>query len=383
MMKIVSLILITLFFIGCNQEKTKEVSIYMWGGSKEINSFFDNFVIPNVKKELNITLHRVPINSVKMILQKIELEKKAQKEGSVDIIWLNGENFKIAKQKDLLYGPFVDKLENANRYLDKNNISNFLDFGQNTQGYEAPFGRAQFVMVYNSKKVQNPPSTLKQLLSWIKDNPGRFTYPALPDFTGSAFVRELFMLSIGGAKNFDKNSFNDQLIKLFEKLNGIKPYLFEKGEYMPNSSALLDTLYSKGEVDFTMSYNPSHALNKIKAKDFPEETKTFIFDNGTLANTHFLAISSNSQHKKDAIKVINYLLSPIVQLQKAKPEVWGDGTVLDIKKLKGDMKQRFLKLSLDPSLIPSNVLEKSQIPELDAKYVDLIEKLWEENVKKK
>ena len=401
-MKILKLVLIAIMFLGCSKEgieqenaltksfenittsaKGTEVSIYMWGGSKEVNSYFDSFVIPNVKNLYNITLHRVPIDDVKTVLQKIELEKSSKKMGTTDIIWINGENFKIAKDKELLYGSFVSKLPNYNIYLDAKNSSNLLDFSEPTDGLEAPFGRAQFVMVYDSKKVKNPPKNSDELFVWIKNNPNRFTYPAIPDFTGSAFVRGLFIDYIEGIENFDNKTYNEKLSKFFVKLNEIKPYMFKNGSYLPNSSALLDTLYAQGNVDFTFSYNPSHALNKIKSSNFPKSSKTAIFEGGSLANTHFLSIPVTSPNVEGAMVVIDFLLSPQAQLEKAKSDVWGDGSVIDITKLDENMKAKFVELSSDDSLLEAEVLQKNQIPELSATYTEEIEKLWKKDVLKK
>ena len=190
-----------------NDAKNTEVSIYMWGGSKEVNNYIDSYVIPRIRDLYNITLNRVPIDNVKVILQKIELEKNAKRKSSTDIIWINGENFKIAKDKKLLYGSFVSKLPNYNKYIDTTNNSMLLDFAEPTQGLEAPFGSSQFVMVYDSTKVKNPPQNSDELFAWIKKNPSRFSYPALPDFTGSAFIRNLFINDIGGIENFDKTTY--------------------------------------------------------------------------------------------------------------------------------------------------------------------------------
>ena len=363
--------------------KNTEVSIYMWGGSKEVNNYFDSFVIPQVHDLYNITLNRVPIDNVKVILQKIELEKNAKRKSSTDIIWINGENFKIAKDKELLYGSFVSKLPNYNKYIDKNNSSMLFDFAEPTEGLEAPFGSSQFVMVYDSAKIKTPPQNSDELFTWIKKNPSRFSYPALPDFTGSAFIRNLFIDSIGGVENFDKITYKEELSKFYTKLNDIKPYLFKNGTYMPNNSALLDTLYANGSVDFTFSYNPSHALNKIKTSNFPKTSKTLLFKNGSLANTHFLSIPSTSSNVEGAIVVINFLLSPKAQLEKAKSEVWGDGSILDISKLNKDMQTKFMELTSDESLLDTSILQNNQIPELSASYIEEIEKLWVKNVLKK
>jgi len=394
------LVLSLILFWGCSDKKEEhilnlsyeqivekakgsEVSIYMWGGDKSVNAYYDNFVIPEVKKLYDITLHRVPVTEVKTVLQKLEMEKNAKKLGSTDIIWINGENFKIAKSKSLLYGSFVSKLPNYNRYIDTQNKTNLLDFSEPTDGLEAPFGRAQFVMVYDSLKLKNPPKNNNELFSWIQNNPNRFTYPAIPDFTASAFVRQLFLNSIGGTENFDKKSYKKQLKKLFTRLNEMKPYMFKNGTYMPNNSALLDSLYASGSVDFTFSYNPSHALNKIKTSNFPKSSKTAIFEGGTLANTHFLSIPKTASNVQGALVVINFLLSPRAQYEKAKSDVWGDGSVLDMSKLSSDMKNNFASLSSHPSLISNVILEKNQIPELSAEYIEEIEKLWTRDVLKK
>ena len=136
-MKILRFIFIAILFLGCTKDsvvsenildkpyeeikldaKGTEVSIYMWGGSREVNDYFDFFVTPQVKKLFDIRLNRVPIDNVKTVLHKIELEKNSNKKGTVDIVWINGENFKIAKSKSLLYGPFVSKLPNYNNFVD-------------------------------------------------------------------------------------------------------------------------------------------------------------------------------------------------------------------------------------------------------------------------
>lgn len=403
-MKIISILLaLTVFiFVGCSNEKMEtknpldksfeqiqkdakgsEVSIYMWGGSKEVNNYFDLFVIPQIKNLYNITLNRVPIDDVKVVLQKIELEKNSERKSSSDIIWINGENFKIAKDKELLYGSFVSKLPNYKKFIDIKNSSNLLDFSEAVDGLEAPWGRSQFVIVYDSLKVKNPPKNSEELFDWIKENPSRFTYPAIPDFTGSALVRNLFMDSIGGVKNFDAKTYKNELSKFFTRLNEIKPFMFKNGTYMPNSSALLDTLYANGSVDFTFSYNPSHALNKIKTSNFPKTSKTAIFEKGTLANTHFLTIPKTSSNVEGAMVVIDFLLSPKAQLEKAKSDVWGDGSVLDISRLDEKMQADFLKLSNHPSLLDARVLQNKQIPELSAMYIEEIEKLWISDVLKK
>ena len=78
--------------------------------------------------------------------------------GSVDLIWLNGENFAAMKSQNLLYGPFVDRLPNF-RYVDTvGKPTTLVDFTIPTEGLEAPWGMAQFVFFYDTKAVAEPPA---------------------------------------------------------------------------------------------------------------------------------------------------------------------------------------------------------------------------------
>ena len=90
------------------------VNLYMWGGSESINSYFDEWVTPRLEEQYDISLNRVPVNDTQEILTQLLDEKTAGNEsGSIDIMWINGENFKNAKDNELLNQPFADKLTNG------------------------------------------------------------------------------------------------------------------------------------------------------------------------------------------------------------------------------------------------------------------------------
>ncbi|OAA91634.1 extracellular solute-binding protein [Clostridium ljungdahlii] len=75
-----------------------------------------------LKDKYDITLKRVPMN-IEDILNKLIGDKQANnKKGTVDVVWINEENFYTAKQAGILYGPFAEKLPNFNKYIDKNSI---------------------------------------------------------------------------------------------------------------------------------------------------------------------------------------------------------------------------------------------------------------------
>lgn len=368
-------------------EQNKTVTIYMWGGSDSINQYMDKWVAPKLKEEKNITLKRIPIETPKDIINKLATEKQAgQQEGSADIIWMNGENFKLAKETNVLFGPFVQKLSNFNKYYDKNSNDIKYDFGEATNGYEAPWGKVQFVYSYNSDKIKNPPKSFEELKQWVKDNPGKFTYPQASDFTGSAFIRQALYETSGGyskyLKPIDENTILESSKPLWNYLNDIKPYLWQQGKSYPQSLAKLDQLYSNGEVLMTMGYDEARTSNEIKKGTFPISTKTYVFNSGTLANTHFLTIPFNSVNKEGAQEVINFLLSPEAQIAKLDPNNWGDGIALDINLLSDDYKNKVKEINRGQATLDLKELESHRVPEISAPYVNFLEKEWKDNVAK-
>ncbi|MBK9050076.1 MAG: ABC transporter substrate-binding protein [Chloroflexi bacterium] len=238
----------------------------------------------------------------------------------------------------MLYGNWAGDLPNM-AYVNGADPSVANDFGFPVDEYESPYGKAQFVMIYDSARIAEPPKTITALVEWIKANPGLFTYPAPPDFTGSAFVRHVCYEAVGGYDKllgeFDQAIFDAEIPACWVLLNEIEPFLWREGQTYPESHARQQELFANGEVWFDMAYNPAEASSLIENGRYPETTRTFVFDTGTIANTHYVAIPYNSPHKAAAMVVANFLLSPEAQLSKAQPENWGDLPVLDPALLPG------------------------------------------------
>ncbi|WP_256204205.1 extracellular solute-binding protein [Planococcus faecalis] len=84
-----------------------------------------------MKKDHNVELNRVPMSDSQDIINQLLDEKSAAKTaGSMDIIWINGENFKTAKDNDLLWQEFSGQLPNFNDYVDQNAPDIASDFGE-------------------------------------------------------------------------------------------------------------------------------------------------------------------------------------------------------------------------------------------------------------
>lgn len=358
------------------------VRFAMFGGWAHTNQWIDGYVATELKNRHGITLRRLPMEAPVFVNKLLGEKTAGVKEGSLDLLWINGENFKNALEAGLLFGPYAESLPSFRQHVDPAMAAK--DFGVPTWGMESPYGQAQFVFEYDSARTPNPPRTFAALAEWVKANPGRFTYPQPPDFTGSAFMRQAFYAVTGGHKQFmagfDQALFDVAAPKLWDYLNGLKAGLWQQGKSYPKDSAALDTLFARGEVDFSMSYHPSHAQSQILAGVYPASTRTFVMEDGSLFNTHFTAIPFNSPNKAAAMVAANFLLSPEAQLSKFDPANWGDFPAIDLKRLSPEMRAKFEAVNLGPATLSPAALAAVAVPEIPAVWLEALEKGWNEQV---
>ncbi|MBE2202007.1 MAG: extracellular solute-binding protein, partial [Anaerolinea sp.] len=131
------------------------------------------------------------------------------------------------------------------------------------------------------------------------------------------------------------------------------------------------------------AYNPAEASSLVENGRYPESTRTFVFDTGTIANTHYVAIPYNSPHKAAAMVVANYLLSPAAQLSKAQPANWGDLPVLDPALLPADWQANFAAIPRGAATLSTEELAANRLPELQAPWLTAIEQAWTAEVLQK
>ena len=364
------------------------VNWFMWGGFPSTNAYVNGYVAQRVKEQFGLKLRQVPVKDISEVVSKILVEKQAGKKkgGEVDLIWINGENFRTCKRNGLLYGPFADLLPNQ-KLVDWFRPSVRNDFGEPVEGLESPWGSAQVVMIYDSKRTPSPPRTLGDLLNWIRNHPGRFAYPAPPDFTGSVFVRHVFYHVSGDVESwqgkFDEKRFETAASKTYDVLKEISPYLWRQGKTYPENPIRLAHLLADGEVDFAISYHPAEASKGIHDGLYPDTVRTFVFKEGTISNTHFVAIPFNAAHKEGAMVVANFLISPEAQLKKADPEVWGDFPAIDIQRLDATWQEKFSQLPRGIATLSNEELQNHQLPEPSSEILIRLEKGWDRHVLKK
>jgi len=351
-----------------------------WAGDERINAYIQ-WVGTRVQAEHGVTLRHVKLADTAEAVSRVLAEKTAGRSegGSVDLIWINGENFAAMKRGQMLYGPFTDRLPNFKLVDTQGKPTTLVDFTIPTEGLESPWGMAQFVFMMDSARVKNPPKSIPALLDWAKANPGRFSYPAPPDFIGSTFLKQALVELTPDRtmlqKPVDEAGFAAATQPLWAWLDALHPALWREGAAFPKGSPALRQMLDDGAVDMALSFYPGEASSLIAEGKLPQSVRTFVLEGGTIGNTHFVAIPFNASAKEGAMAVANFLLSPEAQARKQDPAHWGDGTVLDLAALPAADKARFEAIELGVATLSPQELGTA-LPEPHPSWMTRIEEEW-------
>lgn len=322
--------------------KGTTVNFMMWQGSPAINNYINNYVVPTLKERYDLQLE-ITGGQGPEIVQLIMGEKEAGvRSGQVDMVWINGETFFQLRSLNGLWGPFVEKLPNAD-FIDFNDLFINTDFQQPVEYMECPWSIGQFALVYDSARVPDPPRNLPELEAYVRANPGTFTISN--DFSGmtllKSFLVELSQSPDGLNGPFDPEKYERLAGQLWNFINRNKPYFWKEGTTFPREHTKMDQMFAGGELYLSFGFGEGGIEDKVQQGLFPETTRGYAWDSGTILNANYLGISYNSANKAGAMQVINFLISPEAQVKKADPLGMASNTVLDLDRLPETWREEF------------------------------------------
>ena len=358
------------------EAKGQTVNWYMWGGGTAINTYVNDYIGAEAKASQNYSTN----------LNKVLGEKQAGNatNGAVDMIWINGENFATGRQADIWHCDWATKLPNA-KYVDWTSSSVNSDFGLPVDGCEAPWATASSGLVYDSKVIPKAAvASLDAFIAWVKANPGKFTYPAPPDFNGSMTVRRLFYHANGGFSNFlgayDASKFTPAMAKAATFLNDLKPALWRKGTTYPANIGDLEKLYANGEISAYLNYGALASFTNVDKGLFPKTTRVTAFKEGMIGNISYVTIPYNSPNKAGAQVIANIMQSPAAQLKMQVDGVIGSPAIVMAKT---PLAAKYRVLPVHPSSTSPSVLAKNANPELTSAWLKAIDNGWIKDVQQK
>ena len=365
------------------QADGQSVNWYMYGGDDALNAFVEGEVSDRLAA-LGVTLNQVRITDTADAVNKVLGEQQAGRTsgGAVDAIWVNGENFATGIQADLWRCGWAQDLPNA-QYVDLESPAVATDFGVPTNGCEAAWQQANSALVYDSADLDPADvESVSSLVAWARANPGRFTYPAPPDFTGSMAVRTFLYDTVGGsdtlAGEFDEAAYTPAAGALWQRLNALEPALWRGGETYPQSQSAVEKLYADGEISAFFTYGPGAVSKQVEDGLFPESTREAVLAGGNISNVSFLAIPANAAHQAAALVLANVLQEPEVQLELFRAT--GVYPAIDLTRLDASLRRAFEQVPLGRSVLSPAELTANAQAELASGYLQRIEKDWASEV---
>ncbi|MFC7369666.1 ABC transporter substrate-binding protein [Vreelandella zhaodongensis] len=351
-----------------------------WAGDNRTNRYID-WVAEQMQAEFEVEVTHVKLDDTSSAVARVLAEKQAgnDDDGSIDLVWINGENFAAMREQNLLFGPFTESLPNFALTDPDNNPEVVTDFTLPTDGYESPWGKAQITFYYDSAQTDTPPQSIDALLGWVKKNPGQFSYPRIPDFTGSTFLKQaLIELTDQNDALYQPvvdSEFEDITTPLWRYLDALHPHLWRSGRSFPDSGPHLRNLMSDGELSLAFSFYPTDAAVAVREHELPDSVRSYVLESGTLGNVHFVAIPYNSPHKAGAMTLANFLLSPRAQATKQSLDMWGDRSVLAINQLKESDQALFEQGDSHPSALPADALANT-LAEPHPSWMTALQEAW-------
>ncbi|MGD8119634.1 ABC transporter substrate-binding protein [Vibrio sp. TRT 2004] len=344
------------------QAKGQTVYFHAWGGSQEINRYIQ-WANSQLQSQYGVTLQHVKVTDIAETTSRLIAEKAAGKNsgGSVDMVWINGENFKSMKDNQLLFGPFTTRLPNW-QYVDKT-LPIDVDFSEPTEGLEAPWGVGQLVFIHDKLKLNNPPTSFNEMLSYANAFPNRLSYPRPPEFHGTSFLKALLIELTNNDASLmqpvDEKSFAIITQPLWQYLDEFHKVAWRGGKQFPSGTTESIQLLDDGQIDLAITFNPNAVYSAQANGNLANSTQAYAMDNGALSNIHFLAIPWNANASAGAQVAINFLLSPDAQSRKGDTKIWGDPSVLSSQYLTGTAKntQQFKSIA-EPHPSWQNALEQ-------------------------
>ena len=262
---------------------------------------------------------------------------------------------------DLVDGGFVTQVAEAGLLMEASTeaIAGLETVGENV--LEAggpgaiPYRASSVLLAYNTDEVSDPPQTLDELLQWIQDNPGRFTYNT-PDSGGSG---QSFVATV--LDHYVPDDVSEQMVtgyhedleshwdEGFDVLRDLNPYIYQEGVY-PNGNAQELELLASGQIWMGTVWSDQFITGQEHGQ-IPENIDyTQISDPSFTGGASYLGIPATSPDQEGALVLANWLLSP--EAQAIIADSVSGYPVIELDQLPEDVQSMFADANVDDLRLP-------------------------------
>jgi putative spermidine/putrescine transport system substrate-binding protein len=182
------------------------------------------------------------------------------------------------------------------------------------KGYGVPYRASSVILAYNSSMVNDPPNTFDDLIAWVKNNDGQFTYnPPDKGGSGGAFTERALSVGISQADlNFFETQYDESKESEWEQgwgiLKDLHPHIYNGGFYPQGNVPVLQTLGS-GSIAMAPVWS-DQSLSYLAQKLLPPEVKLKQIDPPFFGSAAYLGIPADSKNKQAVYDYLNWLLTP-------------------------------------------------------------------------
>lgn len=351
---------------GGGSKSGKTIRFYL-AGDVNIRDLWQKTIIPGFKKanpgyDVKITFSEHGVNDT-TTFARLGAAVKTKQDPGMDMF--EGSFTQSAAQAKLITPITTKEVPN----LAKVNATLL----KAVEGRGAPYRGSSVLIAYDSKTVKNPPTTMPELMSWIKAHPGKFTYNS-PNSGGAGYAFAQTVLDLNMSPDvtnkmlFDSN-YSTALEKNWDKgwkvLKGLKPYVYH--HVYPNGNQAVLDLLNKGQIEMTPAWS-DQSLSALSSGLLPKTVKLQQITNPALTGSAvYLGVPVNSPNKQAVFKLLNYLLEPDVQAKVVNAVQGYPG--IESKNLPASVQAKFK--GLDTSHLR---------PTYSAKFQNDVKQQWQQKV---
>lgn len=364
--------------------KGQTVNVNMMTGA-DMGAWMNKEIGPKIE-ELGITWNLTMAANTVDVVNLVSSEMSAGKTegGSVDVCWINGENFSNLMDAGYLYGPILEVLPSY-EFCNLDDPNTTRDSGRDTEGYEVPFQSIWDVFWANTDVIPESefPTDADSFKALVEKYPGKFTYANLGNYKGTYFVNTIINAVCGpevwekvSGEELEKEELKELIEPALQYLRDIAPNLWNGGQSYPADGDQMLQLFSDGEI--AMLFETTMPQGAMDEGTVPDSTRPFFLESGAIHDIWYMAIPKNAGNLAAALVTVNEIMKPAIQVSQFEAVGYYPFTPYDMMDAEG--KAAYDEIKWTEGLIPPTEMDDYAIANIHGKNNDLLEEIWDEEV---